>query len=156
MIRPTPRHTLADTHSPAPTLYGSATAPPTGRPRGDPGSVCPVPGSRQPLLHEDQLVTVVTEPPVEPFDAGIVRLDQQVDLVAADRRQSALRLRHEPVAEPPAAGRRIDRQPVDPAAPAVPESGRAHVCTPATNAHIVCRLLFEKNKRNPTHNTPKR
>src|SRR3546814_5385949 len=22
--------------------------------------------------------------------------------------------------------------------------GRAHVCTPVTNAHIVCRLLFEK------------
>src|SRR3546814_9908038 len=24
--------------------------------------------------------------------------------------------------------------------------GRAHVCTPVTNAHIVCRLLLEKNK----------
>src|SRR3546814_9601717 len=22
--------------------------------------------------------------------------------------------------------------------------GRAHVCTPVTNAHLVCRLLFEK------------
>src|SRR3546814_9312239 len=27
---------------------------------------------------------------------------------------------------------------------AVPEIGRAHVCTPVTNAHIVCRLLLEK------------
>src|SRR3546814_8309029 len=26
--------------------------------------------------------------------------------------------------------------------------GRAHVCTPVTNAHIVCRMLLEK------HNTP--
>src|SRR3546814_4030594 len=26
------------------------------------------------------------------------------------------------------------------------EIGRAHVCTPVTNAHIVCRLLLEKNK----------
>src|SRR3546814_3273302 len=26
---------------------------------------------------------------------------------------------------------------------ASPEIGRAHVCTPATNAHLVCRLLLE-------------
>src|SRR3546814_6277210 len=26
------------------------------------------------------------------------------------------------------------------------ESGRAHVCTPVTNAHSVCRLLPEKKK----------
>src|SRR3546814_3781563 len=25
-----------------------------------------------------------------------------------------------------------------------PEIGRAHVCTPVTNAHIVCRLLLDK------------
>src|SRR3546814_9479118 len=25
--------------------------------------------------------------------------------------------------------------------------GRAHVCTPVTNAHIVCRLLLEKKKK---------
>src|SRR3546814_7357395 len=29
------------------------------------------------------------------------------------------------------------------------EIGRAHVCTPVTNAHLVCRLLLEKN--NSTH-----
>src|SRR3546814_3608313 len=27
------------------------------------------------------------------------------------------------------------------------EIGRAHVCTPVTNAHLVCRLLLEKNKQ---------
>src|SRR3546814_8473474 len=27
------------------------------------------------------------------------------------------------------------------------EIGRAHVCTPVTNAHLVCRLLLEKNKK---------
>src|SRR3546814_10182705 len=26
------------------------------------------------------------------------------------------------------------------------EIGRAHVCTPVTNAHLVCRLLLENNK----------
>src|SRR3546814_2850420 len=28
------------------------------------------------------------------------------------------------------------------------EIGRAHGCTPVTNAHLVCRLLLEKKKRN--------
>src|SRR3546814_3474389 len=28
------------------------------------------------------------------------------------------------------------------------EIGRAHVCTPVTNAHLVCRHLLEKNKHN--------
>src|SRR3546814_1449559 len=33
--------------------------------------------------------------------------------------------------------------------------GRAHVCTPVTNAHIVCRLLLEKKipAQTHTHNT---
>src|SRR3546814_8559235 len=30
----------------------------------------------------------------------------------------------------------------------VAEIGRAHVCTPVTNAHLVCRLLRAKNKQN--------
>src|SRR3546814_2420801 len=30
------------------------------------------------------------------------------------------------------------------------EIGRAHVCTPVTNAHLVCRLLLEKQKLNNT------
>src|SRR3546814_4421036 len=29
----------------------------------------------------------------------------------------------------------------------IEEIGRAHVCTPVTNAHIVCRLLLEKTKK---------
>src|SRR3546814_1318369 len=28
--------------------------------------------------------------------------------------------------------------------------GRAHVCTPVTNAHLVCRLLLEKKKQEHT------
>src|SRR3546814_5671447 len=32
---------------------------------------------------------------------------------------------------------------------------RAHVCTPVTNSHIVCRLLLEhKNQHNSTRKTP--
>src|SRR3546814_9789860 len=33
------------------------------------------------------------------------------------------------------------------------EIGRAHVCTHVTNAHLVCRLLLEKNKHTHTTNT---
>src|SRR3546814_10613592 len=29
------------------------------------------------------------------------------------------------------------------------ENGRAHVCTPATNAHLVCRLLLDKKNHTP-------
>src|SRR3546814_5266816 len=32
------------------------------------------------------------------------------------------------------------------------EIGRAHVCTPVTNAHLVCRLLLDKKKKK--HHTP--
>src|SRR3546814_8401163 len=33
--------------------------------------------------------------------------------------------------------------PVDRPFPLLPEIGRAHVCTPCTNTHLVCRLLLE-------------
>src|SRR3546814_6011256 len=33
----------------------------------------------------------------------------------------------------------------------VNEIGRAHVRTPVTNAHLVCRLLLEKNKPSSVH-----
>src|SRR3546814_10111891 len=32
------------------------------------------------------------------------------------------------------------------------EIGRAHVCTPVTNAHLVCRLLLEKKKYKTHYN----
>src|SRR3546814_9835203 len=33
------------------------------------------------------------------------------------------------------------------------EIGRAHVCTPASNAHLVCRLLLAKKYNTSQHNT---
>src|SRR3546814_8481876 len=33
--------------------------------------------------------------------------------------------------------------------------GRAHVCTPVTNAHLVCRLLLDKKKKNKRNTTQK-
>src|SRR3546814_8270119 len=38
------------------------------------------------------------------------------------------------------------------AAPGVQEIGRAHVCTPVTNAHLVCRLLLENKHTMHKHN----
>src|SRR3546814_5929348 len=35
--------------------------------------------------------------------------------------------------------------------PLVEEIGREHVCTPVTNAHLVCRLLHEQQKTPTTH-----
>src|SRR3546814_958217 len=35
---------------------------------------------------------------------------------------------------------------------AIAQLGRAHVCTPVTNAHLVCRLLLEKKKKQPNIN----
>src|SRR3546814_4208068 len=31
----------------------------------------------------------------------------------------------------------------------IAQIGRAHVCTPVTHAHLVCRLLLAKNKQTP-------
>src|SRR3546814_10783959 len=37
---------------------------------------------------------------------------------------------------------------IDDQADAMPAVGRAHVLTPVTNAHLVCRLLLEKKNNN--------
>src|SRR3546814_3000765 len=43
---------------------------------------------------------------------------------------------------------RADTQAPEKSAPATDkEIGRAHVCTPVTNAHLICRILLEKNKK---------
>src|SRR3546814_3935215 len=34
-----------------------------------------------------------------------------------------------------------------PLPPRIKKIGRAHVCTPVTNAHLVCRLLLENKKK---------
>src|SRR3546814_2331607 len=51
----------------------------------------------------------------------------------------------EPAAPPP-----VPDSVPKPPAPRPPEIGREPVCTPVTNAHLVCRLLLEtKHKHNP-------
>src|SRR3546814_5854436 len=39
--------------------------------------------------------------------------------------------------------------------PSLPQIGRAHVRTPVTNAHLVCRLLLEKKQQTLTQLTSK-
>src|SRR3546814_3788243 len=39
---------------------------------------------------------------------------------------------------------------------AVYKIGRAHVCTPVTNAHLVCRLLPDKKNKTTQHTTQQR
>src|SRR3546814_17833388 len=43
-------------------------------------------------------------------------------------------------------GRRIDIERHERRPDGSTEIGRAHVCTPVTNAHLVCRLLLEKKE----------
>src|SRR3546814_2022643 len=40
---------------------------------------------------------------------------------------------------------------IDPANATAAKIGRAHVSTPVTNAHLVCRLLLEKKKKKQQH-----
>src|SRR3546814_4416474 len=47
--------------------------------------------------------------------------------------------------DPPTPAAPTDR-PMAPRAAPTAKIGRAHVCTPVTNAHLVCRLLLEKKK----------
>src|SRR3546814_10124589 len=37
-------------------------------------------------------------------------------------------------------------EPVAQVKPETPQIGRAHVCTPVTNSHLVCRISLEKKK----------
>src|SRR3546814_2185604 len=56
-----------------------------------------------------------------------------------------------------AAGRRLHAlldQRVPGAAALAAQIGRAHVCTPVTNAHLVCRLLLEKKNITSIQITP--
>src|SRR3546814_2521286 len=53
-----------------------------------------------------------------------------------------------------------DRTPIGAPLPTVERTGdlekkigRAHVCTPVTNAQLVCRLLLEQNRQQTQHNT---
>src|SRR3546814_6753266 len=57
-----------------------------------------------------------------------------------------------PLTPHPASTRRASRQVFATLSPNG-KIGRAHVCTPVTNAHLVCRLLLEKNKRKEREET---
>src|SRR3546814_9653070 len=91
--------------------------------------------------------------------AGIVRLATALSfpersaarLAAATATAQAGRMRDRPPSSPALAGCYvISLRPVGGHA----EIGRAHVGTPVTNAHLVCRLLLEKKKHNNTQTRP--
>src|SRR3546814_1601421 len=53
----------------------------------------------------------------------------------------------------PVVGTQMSNLGIERAFDALGKIGRAHVCTPVTNAHLVCRLLLEKQKRKHKPNT---
>src|SRR3546814_6000362 len=94
------------------------------------------------LLGQEELVGFYTTRFVEadsPEQAEIMaiellRNDPSLDVSSANRTQSAKVFFED-----------IDEVPGD-TEQKTNKIGRAHVCTQVTNAHIVCRLLLEKNK----------
>src|SRR3546814_7036455 len=53
-------------------------------------------------------------------------------------------------------GRVVGLHMIGPDAPEILQIGRAHVWTPVTNAHLVCRLLLEKKNKNRQNETTRR
>src|SRR3546814_5020504 len=67
----------------------------------------------------------------------------------AKRKQRGQAIRIEHAGDQKAQQRTLPRQPAQ-GAPKIAEAGqigRAHVRTPVTNVHLVCRLLLEKKKK---------
>src|SRR3546814_10464325 len=86
---------------------------------------------------ELDLPALPVDPALDGLDAG---LRQQAALAGGDVYQLCFTV-------PPARREEIARLAARTSTRATPiEIGRAHVCTPVTNAHLVSRLLLEKNK----------
>src|SRR3546814_5766712 len=96
------------------------------------------------------------------YDPAMQTLVEHLDLLARGEHARLMKLcgiDHEDLAEMIAEIKVLDPRPAlsfegEVAPPVIPDVlmradrkiGRAHVCTPVTNAHLVCRLLLEKKK----------
>src|SRR3546814_8413436 len=125
MIRRPPRSTRTDTLFPYTTLFrsaGLASAAPFGNRGGGSAAGC----DGVPALDRcSRIVTGRGDPDSrwhDRPDVGVVH--------GEEGRQVGTRFRG-----------------LRPSAGTSREIGRAHVCTPVTNAHLVCRLLLEKKKK---------
>src|SRR3546814_6455660 len=129
MIRRPPRSTRTDTLFPYTTLFRSDIQAAAAEAERAPLAV--LAGRRRGLLQHH----------VAANDAQVARTagDQPRDVVVAHQQQvDRQRLA-------------VTEQPVAALAPAQPaEIGRAHLRTPVTNAHIVCRLLLDNKKNTRT------
>src|SRR3546814_1295130 len=82
-------------------------------------------------------------------------VSQHADRIGAQRVHQAQRFQRlaaavdQVAAEPQPVARRVEGDPVEQALRRfeTTQIGRAHVCTPVTNAQLVCRLLLAKKKR---------
>src|SRR3546814_10514587 len=136
MLRRPPISTRTDTLFPYTTLFRSLV--------GDDALL--VPGFRAVIIisrgvTHHRFVYRRRRPPVEIDQLGAVFVDQ-FGGARAPVVQERLAWRH-PVLELAAVGP-VRRGVGGQAGPMGREIGRAHVCTPVTNAHLVCRLLLEK------------
>src|SRR3546814_9080432 len=118
MIRRPPRSTRTDTLFPYTTLFRS-------RANGSPGSAASRWWSK--AEHRSRRGAEFSEPleqrnPEADVRRPVVVIDQALPVPIEHLHVPAQRV--------------VDRE--------APEIGRAHVCTPVTNAHIVCRVLLDK------------
>src|SRR3546814_9950732 len=91
---------------------------------------------------------------------GALPAEQRNDDVAADVGQHAPEQGMRQTVEALQSEQRIGQQQLDAEGTLLDERGRqpaqigrAHVCTPVTNAHLVCRLLLEKKKKHTNSST---
>src|SRR3546814_8736157 len=77
---------------------------------------------------------------------GIPNLTEPVDTKPASLRDDLESVFNEDADKQKVEEQPKDEKPADDEKQEKPEIGRAHVCTPVTNAHLVCRLLLEKTK----------
>src|SRR3546814_3987699 len=87
------------------------------------------------------------EPGVKAVRVGAARRRSELDQLAIARAALVDRPQDHPFAEALTAQVADDAHRLDQPAPASDELGRAHVCTPVTNAHHVYRLLLGKKTR---------
>src|SRR3546814_7900731 len=130
LLRP-PRSTRTDTLFPYTTLFRSRLVPCFGRN----AVLSALPGRAEARRARRRAALAAQKPqPRLRHRRAARRLSRRLHRPDAPRPRGLDRLADEPARRHPRPdGRR--------------EIGRAHVCTPVTNAHLVCRLLLENKKK---------
>src|SRR3546814_1909822 len=137
MLRRPPRSTRTDTLYPYPTLFRSLSS--GTAPANEPTHFAVLGGISFAHMLNDMIQSLILA--IYPILKNDFQLSfAQVGLITLTFQLTASLLQ-------PLVGMVTDRRPMP---YSLPEIGRAHVRTPVTNAHLVCRLLLEKQTQKRT------